>query len=130
MEERALSSLGTRFVNTPSDPFVLLICNDLFFGSKITGSAAQAGVKVVLDSTATLDQLGSEFCTGVVLDMNHPSASPGSIAATAPDGLKLLAFGPHVRTELFEAASAAGFETVSRGQFDRSAGEILESLSQ
>ena len=117
-------------MNTVSEPFVLLICNDLFFGSKITGAAAQAGIKVVLDSSATLEQLGNELCTGVVLDMNHPGASPGSIAAAAPDDLKLLAFGPHVRTELFEAASAAGFETVSRGQFDRSAGEILQSLSQ
>lgn len=114
---------------TSDSPFVLLVCNDLFFGSKITSAAGPAAVRLVVDSAGNLESLRDESCLGVILDMNHPSVSPSAIAEQAPDGMQLLAFGPHVQTQLFEAASAAGFETVTRGQFDRSPADILRRFA-
>jgi hypothetical protein len=110
-------------------PFVLFICNDLFFGSKITNAAGPAGVRLVTDSSGSLESMSDAGCLGVILDLNHPNASPATVAKQAGDGLRLLAFGPHVRTELFEAAKAAGFETVTRGQFDRSTADVLRSFA-
>lgn len=110
-------------------PFVLLVCNDLFFGSKITNAAESASVRLVVDSAGSLKSLNDEGCCGVIYDMNHPSVSPSTIAEQASDGLQLLAFGPHVRTELFETATGAGFETVTRGQFDRSPADILRRFT-
>lgn len=108
-------------------PYILLVCNDLFFGGKITG--AQSSMHVVVDSAGSLQQLSDPQCVGVLLDMNHPSVTPTIARAAAREGQKLLAFGPHVRTELFEAAVAAGFETVTRGQIDRSTKDVLESFA-
>ena len=111
---------------TDQQPFVLLVCNDLFFSSKITG--ATSSVRVVVDSGGTLEQLDDPHCAGVLLDMNHPSASPVSVKTAVNEGQRLVAFGPHVHTHLFEAAAEAGFETVTRGQVDRSAAAVLNSF--
>lgn len=113
---------------TNDDPFVLLVCNDLFFGSKVTGAASMAGVRLVVDSSATLERITDAACCGVILDLNHPTATSATVSDAAPDGLKLLAFGPHVHTELLEAAKSQNFETVTRGQFDRSPADILGSF--
>ena len=112
-------------MTSSDDPFVLLVCNDLFFGTKITSAAGTAGVRLVVDSAGNLEGLDRDGCLGVVLDLNHPTASPAAVAEHARDGLLLLAFGPHVQTHLFEAAVKAGFETVTRGQFDRSTADVL-----
>ena len=81
-------------------------------------------------SAAPLDGLEDPACRGVILDLSHQRLSPDDVAAAATSRpeLRKLAFGPHVRTELFAAATAAGFETVTRGQMNRSAGDILEKL--
>lgn len=111
---------------SPSEAFVLLVCNDLFFGTRITGAVRQPAV--IVDSAATLERIGDPNCLGVMLDLNHPTAPPATIAAAAPPGLRMVAFGPHVRTDLLAAAQDAGFETITRGQLDRGPGDILRSF--
>ncbi len=111
-----------------SQPFILLISDDLFFGSRISGAAQQCAVKLIVDGAASLERLGEDACVGVLLDMEHKTASLSDIVSGASDGCQLIAYGPHVHTHLFDAATAAGFQTISRGQLDRDTVNVVKSL--
>ncbi len=81
-------------------------------------------------------RLGEGGVTGAVFDLvaeqtaielmqqlrGHP--------AGGPDRVRVIAFGPHVRADLFEQAAAAGADQVlARGAFDRRLGEVLTELA-
>lgn len=109
--------------------FVLLVCDDLFFGSRVSGAAQNSDVELVTDASGSLERLSDPQCAGVILDLDHRSVRPADVAASAREGQTLVAFGPHVRTELFTAAAAAGFATVTRGQLDRSPADVLSQFA-
>lgn len=112
-----------------SEPFVLLVSDDLFFGSRIEAAAKQAGVAIVTDGTGSLTRIGDDDCLGVLFDLEHKTTDPGRIAAQANGSvIRLVAYGPHVHANLFAVAKAAGFETVTRGQLDRDTVRIMQTF--
>jgi len=105
-----------------TQPHGLLLTRDLFFSSKVTGTATALGLQInVVSSIATLTEAATaKECRCVLVDLECPGVSAADIVAALPtdNRPRLIGFGSHVLTALFEAAQAAGFdELLSRGQF-------------
>lgn len=112
-----------------SQPFVLLISDDLFFGSRITPAAQPAGISIATDQNGSLARINDDDCIGVLFDLEHKTITPAAVAAAVTDSAtRLVAYGPHVHATLFAAARASGFDTVTRGQLDRDTVGILRSF--
>ena len=82
---------------------VVAITSDLMDRSRISG--ALDGVEFARDATA---------CAGadvVVIDLARDAALVGAVRAAAPDA-RLVAFGPHVDTEVLEQATRDGADVV------------------
>ena len=109
----------------------LLICNDLFFTSKVTGTAQALGLRVdevgdLASATARL-QAGEIGC--VLLDLGTSRVSVADLIATmtASQRTPIIAFGSHVDTEVLEGARAAGAEVMPRSQFSATLPDILRT---
>ncbi|HEY5074522.1 MAG TPA: hypothetical protein VII34_07460 [Pyrinomonadaceae bacterium] len=112
---------------------VLAIVDDLFFASKIRGTAEELGVRprfarsveVMLDA-ARRDQPALIIC-----DLQSEKVDPMDLAKQlkADEQLRsipLLGFFSHVQTELQQQAEQAGYDQViPRSAFSRDLGEIL-----
>ena len=107
----------------------LLISPDLFFTSKVTGTAQALGLQVdAVDDVASAAlrlQAGGVGC--VLLDLAAPRVSVTDLLAAMPASARVpvIAFGSHVNTELLESARAAGAEVMPRSQFSATLPEIL-----
>lgn len=115
---------------TRARPVVALV-EDLFFGSKISGTGAALGVPVVTvrSHAALLDEL--VHAAAVIIDLMAAGSNPAAlITAVKQRGpqLPVLAFLPHVEAELARAARHAGADRVlTRSQFtDRLPGLLRE----
>jgi CheY-like chemotaxis protein len=109
-------------------PAGLIITKDLFFASKVTGTAAALGLTV--RSAGSLEQLPSDDLALVILDLDCPGISPQDVMAALPAGKPIItvAFGPHVHEAQLAAAKSAGFEHVlPRSKFSATLVEILQS---
>lgn len=109
----------------------LILTSDLFFASKVTGTAAALGLSV--RSVASLDQLRDAASESelslVILDLDCPGVSPTDVMAALPPDRQIttVAFGPHVHEEKLAAAKAAGFQQVlPRSKFSTTLVEILQ----
>ncbi|MEZ6235065.1 MAG: hypothetical protein R3B68_12835 [Phycisphaerales bacterium] len=79
----------------------------------------------------------SEPITGVILDLESPDAAldilgrlRGPSATDADRAIRILAFAPHVKTDLMARAKAAGADRVlPRGAFDGNLGRLLGELA-
>ena len=115
---------------------ILYLTQDLLFSSRVTGLARQAGIPVtVVGSLEQLKEKLSESTRGVLIDLEHRAA--GDLPAilellrTVPSQPRTIAYGPHVKTQLLENARTAGVAAVlSRGEFDKQIGTLLQSLSE
>ena len=113
----------------PASRVGLLISPDLFFTSKVTGTAQALGLQVEsVDDIATATsrlQAGDIGC--VLFDLAAPRVSVADLLAAMPDSLRvpIIAFGSHVNVELLESARAAGAEVMPRSQFSATLPEIL-----
>lgn len=110
----------------------LLVSQDLFFGSRITGTAEQLGMRMdTADSVANaIEKLGQEPYRAVFIDLSVPGLSVTELMAALPDAdhPRVLAFGSHVHTALLEQARAAGCDDVlSRGRLSANLVEILQT---
>ena len=107
----------------------LLISPDLFFTSKVTGTAQALGLRVDsvddVASTAARLQAGDVGC--VLVDLAAPRVSVADLLAAMPDSARVpvIAFGSHVNVELLESARSAGAEVMPRSQFSAMLPEIL-----
>ena len=108
----------------------LLISPDLFFTSKITGTAQALGLRVDsvddVASAASRLQAGDVGC--VLLDLAAPRVSVADLIAAIPDSARVpvIAFGSHVNTELLESARCAGADVMPRSQFSATLPDILK----
>jgi DNA-binding NarL/FixJ family response regulator len=102
---------------------VLLLCDDLLFSSRVTGTAATHALVVrVCRSAEELVQLAREHRPGcVILDLSHTTLHVpqvvGALRALAPSP-RIVAYGSHVDVETLKAARTAGCDIVMpRSQF-------------
>ncbi len=119
----------------------LLLSTDLFFTSKVTGTAQQLGCRVDLvpSPAAVLERLsgsteataGGHACSALFIDLGHPTADLAALVAAAharTPPVRVIAFGAHVATDRLAAAEAAGCDDVMpRGRFSAQLVEILTS---
>jgi len=82
---------------------IVAITADLMDRSRISG--AIDGVEFARDAAACAD------ADVVVIDLGRDAALVGAVRAAAPDA-RLVAFGPHVYTEVLDQASRDGADVV------------------
>lgn len=108
----------------------LLLTKDIFFASKVTGTASAMGLSVRI--MIALDQLPTAITPEtqlVILDLDCPGISPADVIAALPDpaAITTVAFGPHVHEAKLAAAKDAGFQHVMpRSKFSAGLVEILK----
>ncbi len=113
----------------PASRIGLLISPDLFFTSKVTGTAQALGLRVdSVDDIATAKsrlEAGDIGC--VLLDLATPRVSVAELRAAMPESARvpIIAFGSHVNVELLESTRAAGAEVMPRSQFSATLPNIL-----
>lgn len=107
----------------------LLISGDLFFTSKVTGTAQALGLRVeeVGNLAAATERLQADDIGCVFLDLATPRVSVADLIAAMSDAnrVPIVAFGSHVNTDVLEAARAAGAEVMPRSQFSATLPDLL-----
>jgi len=113
-------------------PRILLVATDLMVGSRLFGLAHTCGATV--EQRRTADASGGPFDLAIV-DVQALGEEPGPAFARLRAGssaerpLRIVAFGPHVATQLLEQAGAAGAdEVVSRGELMVSFAAIIRRV--
>lgn len=105
----------------------LLLSKDLFFGSKITGTAAALGGAVDMAATqaGATEKLGQTSYGVVIVDLQASDLNLAELCRTAGE-VPVIAFGPHVAVEAFAAAEAAGCrEVLPRSRFTAQLPQLL-----
>jgi len=112
---------------------IIAIVDDLFFASKIRGTAEQLGVSVTFPRTVESAIEGA--LTGesslIICDLNSQRINPLELAQALKANeqtskISLLGFFSHVQTDLQKAAEQAGFDRViPRSAFTKSLPQIL-----
>lgn len=120
-------------MTTPA-PAALMFSSDLFFGSKVTGTASALGLQVEL--TGNVQQGLAKLADGkfrcVILDLAMPGLAPAAVTAAighvAEDQRpRVVAFGSHVHTARLEEARQAGCDDVMpRSRFSAQLVPILQ----
>lgn len=113
----------------------ILLSTDLMFVSKLAGAAQRTGTNVTTASTldAVSERLSSDEATLVLVDLTTPGLVPATLVErvrSARDGVRIVAFGPHVHAAKLAAAVEAGCDQVlSRGQFDARLDDVLRGAT-
>ena len=111
---------------------VLMLSNDLVFPSRVASLGREQGHSVSIASTpaallAEADRLDDLLL--LILDLATPGCDSGDVIDQLKQrqlSPKVVAFAPHVKTNLLEAARKAGCDQVlTRGQFDRELNDLL-----
>jgi DNA-binding NarL/FixJ family response regulator len=114
----------------PTTPQGFLVTRDLFFASKITGTAAELGFRVVVEGDAAQAALlaADPACRCLILDLTTPGLKVSDVLAALPAATRprVIAFGPHVQAALLSEARDAGCdEVLPRSKFSATLVEIL-----
>ena len=112
---------------------VIAVVDDLFFASKIRGTAEQLSVPVTFPRKieALMEAARREEPSLIICDLHSQKVDPIELAKTlkSDEGLghiPLLGFFSHVQTELQSAAEQAGFDRViPRSAFTKFLPQIL-----
>src|SRR5437899_577479 len=112
---------------------VIAIVDDLFFASKIRGTAQQVGVEVRFARTidAVIQAAREDQPALIIADLHSQKCDPIELARRMKSDeelrtIPLLGFFSHVQTELQRKALEAGFDVViARSAFTRDLNEIL-----
>ena len=117
---------------------VIAVVDDLFFASKLRGTAEQVGTRVhfsrsIADAVA---KARDEAPALIIADLNAGCCDALELARALKGddslaGVPLLGFFSHVQTELQQAATAAGYDRViPRSAFTRNLAVILSGRGQ
>jgi len=111
-------------------PRGLLISGDLFFTSKVTGTAGSLGLQLDVASSTTqaTTQLAESVYACVLLDLTLAGLDVSDVITALPrqDRPAVIAFGPHVQTGRLEAARSAGCdEVLPRSRFSAELPQLL-----
>ncbi|MDX6528821.1 MAG: hypothetical protein QOH41_1111 [Blastocatellia bacterium] len=117
---------------------IIAVVDDLFFASKIRGTAEELGVRArfarnidAMIEAARLDQPSLIIC-----DLHSQKIDPIEIAKQLKAdkelrSIPLLGFFSHVQTELQREAEEAGFnQVIPRSAFSKHLGEILSGTKR
>ena len=112
---------------------VIAVVDDLFFASKIRGTAEQVGVSVTFPRTieSAIEAVAKEGSSLLICDLNSRRINPIELAKALKANeqtsrINLLGFFSHVQTDLQTAAQQAGFDRViPRSTFAKSLLQIL-----
>lgn len=105
----------------------LLLTKDLFFGSKVTGTAAALGgaVDMAASQAGALERMASTAYGVIIADLQAPDLDLAELCRIAGE-TPVIAFGPHVATDAFAAAEAAGCrEVLPRSRFSAQLPQLL-----
>lgn len=133
---------------------ILYLASDLLWGTRIKRAAED--LRIAARPVRSLEMLearlgesrpseaggdsgvpAAEPITGVILDLESPDAAldilgrlRGPSATDAERAIRILAFAPHVKTDLMARAKAAGADRVlPRGAFDGNLGRLLTEVA-
>ena len=104
-------------------PPILVLCRDLIFASKITGTAQALHRPTRLLRDPAL--LGTTPGQRLIVDLTLAGALDAATTWKTATGGAVIAFAPHVDAETIHAARAAGFEVLPRSEFSRRLPELL-----
>jgi CheY-like chemotaxis protein len=109
----------------------LLVSRDLFFTSRVTGTADSMGiaVQVAADAQIAAERLSAEDFSCVFIDLADSGLDVATFFAQLPSGEHppVIAFGSHVATARLQAAREAGCDQVlPRSRFSAELGELLK----
>jgi CheY-like chemotaxis protein len=112
---------------------VIAIVDDLFFASKIRGTAEELGVRARFARSieAMIEAARREAPALIICDLHSEKVDPIELAKQLKKdeqlrSIPLLGFFSHVQTELQRQAEEAGFdEVIPRSVFSKYLGEIL-----
>ena len=94
----------------------LLLCDDLIFTSRVTGTAKALGLAVsaARDVAGLLRMARQEPPTCVILDLQHPQLGLVALLAELRSigPMRVLGYGSHVDAETLHAARVAGCDPV------------------
>ncbi|MFG0259039.1 MAG: hypothetical protein ACF8LK_01695 [Phycisphaerales bacterium JB041] len=117
---------------------ILFVCADLLWATRIKSTAESVGVAArPVRSLEMLEaRLADSPVNALVVDLEAGETGIGLIerlrgpdSSEAERAITVLAFGPHVMTELFEQARAAGADrAMARGGFAAQLPQILQTL--
>lgn len=99
-------------------PRGLMLCDDLIFTSKVTGTAKALGLEVAAarDPAALLRLAAQSPPSCVVIDLHNPGldlvALLTALREACPSAPRLVAYGSHVEAATLHAARAAGCDPV------------------
>ena len=117
-----------------SPAFAVAGVPDLFFSSKITGTASHLGLKIILaGNTEVLLARAAEGAAVVLLDLSATALDPiGTIGRLKSDPttakIRIVAFANHENTVDMQRARDAGCdEVMTRGAFSSALPTILQS---
>lgn len=108
----------------------LILTRDLFFLSKVTGTASVLNIKI--EAVANCEQLHDRVIESqprvIFFDLNCPDTTPLAVMNALPDVLRprVIAFGSHVDEATLLAASQAGCdEVMARSKFSMTLPDLL-----
>ena len=115
---------------------IIAVVDDLFFASKIRGTAEQIGTRVQFSRSIpdAVAKAREEAPALIVADLNASCCDVLDLARAlksddALTGVRLLGFFSHIQTELQQAAIAAGYDRVMpRSAFTKNLVDILAGV--
>jgi DNA-binding NarL/FixJ family response regulator len=117
---------------------ILYVCADLLWATRIKSTAEAAGLSArpVRSAEMLRDRLADSDVRALVVDLEAGETGLALIRRLrGPDAppehrrVRVLAFGPHVNTEAFERARAAGADrAIARGGFAERLADVLRDL--
>ncbi|MBS0263503.1 MAG: response regulator [Planctomycetes bacterium] len=112
----------------------VLISRDLFFTSKVTGTAQALGIslRVVGSVAQALELVAERPCPCVLVDLADPGLDVTQLVQQLPSapGPRVVAFGSHVATARLEEARSAGCtEVLPRSRFSAELPELLKKYA-
>jgi len=114
-------------------PAALLLSADLMFSSRVAAAAQTLGVPLALvPQAADLPQKLGPDCRLVLIDLSAPGldlAAAVTSARTVAPAARLVAYGAHVNEDALAAATRAGCEVLTRGQFHKQYAELLRDAA-
>lgn len=121
---------------TQENKTVLVLCDDLIFGSKISGEARAIGLgtKILKTVNKLIEAASKEMFAGALIDLGIASSDLDKliteIRASQNANFSCLGYGSHVDVDLLKKARSLGYDPVlPRSKFVVELGAILLSFS-